>query len=415
MDPEHGQRIVNHVTTKASGVFLWVVLVVRSLLDGLTNGDRLEDLQRRLDDIPDDLEGLFSNMLNSMEPRYYTTASELFQIFHAAKRRPTVICMSYAHKEDTNLALQRTVESIQQSESRYRALTMKRRLNTSCRGLIEVHSTPTAADGPSHCSKDTGAPASVDSLDLRISSCRGSRLADSKVEYLHRTVKDWLCRPDIWAQITSATPGSFNAAACLTEAHLLQLKSLHLNTLNRPEYGLWDLASWCTEYSVEVGKTDPCLEGQLLDELNRVAIALSTANDNHGKSYVQRFWGAPDTSNFHWASTVFGGSQGDGFLDFAVRCQLHPYLERKLGCVKLDPVEASTLLNTSVSSYIFAPGLGDAPSCNHKTPNSRIIKLLLEKGGIPDRVGHNESIFEFLEYSHMGFQVEQEVASVSND
>jgi hypothetical protein len=134
-------------------------------------------------------------MLNSMEPRYYTTASELFQIFHAAKRRLTVICMSYAHKEDTNLALQRTVESIQQSESRYRALTMKRRLNTSCRGLIEVHSTPTAADGPSHCSKDTGAPASVDSLDLRISSCRGSRLADSKVEYLHRTVKDWLCGP----------------------------------------------------------------------------------------------------------------------------------------------------------------------------------------------------------------------------
>ncbi|KAH8775071.1 hypothetical protein BGZ57DRAFT_927962 [Hyaloscypha finlandica] len=124
VDLEHCQRIVNHVTTKASGVFLRVVLVVRSLLDGLTNGDRLEDLQRRLDDIPDDLEGLFSNMLNSMEPRYYTTASELFQIFHAAKRRSTVICMSHAHEEDINLALQRTVEPIQQSESRYRALTM---------------------------------------------------------------------------------------------------------------------------------------------------------------------------------------------------------------------------------------------------------------------------------------------------
>ncbi|KAH8744422.1 hypothetical protein F5882DRAFT_471833 [Hyaloscypha sp. PMI_1271] len=137
-------------------------------------------------------------------------------------------------------------------------------------------------------------------------------------------------------------------------------------------------------------------------------MALSTANDNHGKSYVQRFWEAPDTSNFHWASTVFGGPQGDGFLDFAVRCQLHPYLERKLGCVKLDPVEVSALLNTSVSSSIFAPGLGDAPSCNHDTPNSRIIKLLLEKGGIPDRVVHNESIFESLEYSHMGSQVEQQ-------
>ena len=104
-------------------------------------------------------------------------------------------------------------------------------------------------------------------------------------------MKDWLYRPEIWAQITSATPGSFNSAACLARAHLLQLKSLCLDNLSRPVYGFWDLLIWCTEYCIEVGKTDPVLEDQLLEELNRVGMALSTSNDDNGKSYVQRFWG----------------------------------------------------------------------------------------------------------------------------
>lgn len=44
-EPEYSEQLVMEIAEKASGVFLWVVLVVRSLLIGLTNGDRISDLQ----------------------------------------------------------------------------------------------------------------------------------------------------------------------------------------------------------------------------------------------------------------------------------------------------------------------------------------------------------------------------------
>jgi len=39
---------IEEIVQTADGVFLWVFLVVRSLLEGLTNADRIVDLQRRL-------------------------------------------------------------------------------------------------------------------------------------------------------------------------------------------------------------------------------------------------------------------------------------------------------------------------------------------------------------------------------
>ena len=37
-------NFVGNIVREADGVFLWVFLVIRSLLDGLTNSDRIKDL-----------------------------------------------------------------------------------------------------------------------------------------------------------------------------------------------------------------------------------------------------------------------------------------------------------------------------------------------------------------------------------
>ncbi|KAH8745854.1 hypothetical protein BGZ57DRAFT_213519 [Hyaloscypha finlandica] len=62
-DPNVASDLIENVSTKASGVFLWVILVIQSLLEGLTDGERLSDLQRRLDSLPADLETLFWKIL----------------------------------------------------------------------------------------------------------------------------------------------------------------------------------------------------------------------------------------------------------------------------------------------------------------------------------------------------------------
>lgn len=58
-EPDYAAKLISGITTKASGVFLWVVLVVRSLLSGLASGDRISDLEAGLDSLPSDLESLF--------------------------------------------------------------------------------------------------------------------------------------------------------------------------------------------------------------------------------------------------------------------------------------------------------------------------------------------------------------------
>jgi hypothetical protein len=54
-DAESSSDLIQKVTTKALGVFLWVHLVTHSLLDGLSDGERLSELHHRLDSLPADL------------------------------------------------------------------------------------------------------------------------------------------------------------------------------------------------------------------------------------------------------------------------------------------------------------------------------------------------------------------------
>ncbi|PYH31536.1 uncharacterized protein BO87DRAFT_418040 [Aspergillus neoniger CBS 115656] len=56
------QEIREEVCARASGVFLWVILVVRSLNDAFAKG-KIHAVRQRLDEIPDGLDELFTDML----------------------------------------------------------------------------------------------------------------------------------------------------------------------------------------------------------------------------------------------------------------------------------------------------------------------------------------------------------------
>lgn len=53
-EPKIAERLGSEIVTKAAGVFLWVKLVVRSLLEGLTSYDRGSDLEKRLQELPEE-------------------------------------------------------------------------------------------------------------------------------------------------------------------------------------------------------------------------------------------------------------------------------------------------------------------------------------------------------------------------
>ena len=76
--------LIDEFLRKASGVFLWVSLAVKSLIGGLRSRDTMDSLKARLDVLSDDKSELFMGMIASLEPRYQEEAAKIFRSMFAA-------------------------------------------------------------------------------------------------------------------------------------------------------------------------------------------------------------------------------------------------------------------------------------------------------------------------------------------
>ncbi|KXH42778.1 hypothetical protein CNYM01_03801 [Colletotrichum nymphaeae SA-01] len=74
-DPKMG-RLIDEIKCRAEGVFLWVKITLRGLKWGLLSGERLEDLEARLDALPAGLEELFTSILASITTGIYINKSD---------------------------------------------------------------------------------------------------------------------------------------------------------------------------------------------------------------------------------------------------------------------------------------------------------------------------------------------------
>ncbi|KAF2125011.1 hypothetical protein P153DRAFT_250666, partial [Dothidotthia symphoricarpi CBS 119687] len=162
VDLDFSSQLIENVCVKSSGVFLWVFLVTGSLLTGLSEGERLSDLQKRVESLPVDLENLFWKILGDLDTWYFERASQLFQIVRASKNALTLQDMSFADEDDPEFAIKAPCRVLGRQEAVSRAELMRRRTNACCKGLLEANSSPI------------------------------EDLPDVKVDYLHRTVKDFL-------------------------------------------------------------------------------------------------------------------------------------------------------------------------------------------------------------------------------
>ncbi|KAL8968187.1 MAG: hypothetical protein Q9197_005016 [Variospora fuerteventurae] len=82
-DGDYLRMLVESLIDKSSGVFLWLDLVIRDLIQGFRNEDTLEELQSRIDRTPDTIHALIEP-----EPWEFITRSEL-EYFTSARFRST--------------------------------------------------------------------------------------------------------------------------------------------------------------------------------------------------------------------------------------------------------------------------------------------------------------------------------------
>lgn len=193
-EPDFAEQLARNIVDKADGVFLWVCLVVKSLLTGLNNDDRISDLQGRLDALPPDLEDLYDAIIKTWDTFYFEHAAQYFELKKAHTGVLEARILFLADAENISHAIEMDNRPISQEEYDSQLSTIRPRLNSRCMGLLEVTSI-------------------------------GDALQPHPVEYLHRTVKDYLRRHDVQARLQAATE-LFDPYLQLCAAYLLSIKSM---------------------------------------------------------------------------------------------------------------------------------------------------------------------------------------------
>lgn len=366
LDSRYAGQLIDNIIRKASGTFLWVSIVTDSLLDGLSDGERFEELQARLDLLPTDLEVFYGKILTRLDEKHLPRASELFQIIRASPMQLNLLTLSYADEKDPKFR----IGTVSTAQTNARAELLRRRLNAYCKGLIESKPHP----------------------DLP--------LAYAKVGYLHRTVKDYVERDDIWPKFLAKTNKTFNPYTRLCNAYIIMLNnSYHQPALFHDAFGdrieenfgerFWDLVTYSIEYAT---RADPeCSNGlqpKLLNELNLAASHFANVTGDGGRTFIQDYVALVNLQIKHWTGTRAMCSLNTSFFHLAVECQLTDYIRYALSTAsKPDPTTLSRSLLVAVLQYDwFSPAseFHDRPSIIHTSPNSDLIKLLLSHGADPN-------------------------------
>lgn len=197
-NPEASLDLVSCITDRAQGIFLWVHLAVQSLLQGIKNADNIVDLQRRLDELPRELEPFFERMLNNIDDFYKSrTAKILLVLTHARITLPLVTFYFLDSQDGLHFDPQRFLRNWPYVDEREaeEVETKKRQLIAQFKDLIHISKRSTSA-----------------------------ALFKFSVTFIHRSVIDFISQSHIQERLYQRAGSPFSPVKALFEASIDQFK-----------------------------------------------------------------------------------------------------------------------------------------------------------------------------------------------
>lgn len=288
---------VQEVIERAHGVFLWVFLVVNELLLGLGEQNKLEDLQAKLDTMPHDLESYFKRIFDRIDKAHRTESAKVFLLTTHAVQPLSVACYRNLEKEHrkSGFALEASVApmSLQQLTLVYE--DVRNRVNFLCKDLLEVN------------------------------NVFPDQSIDYNVDFLHRTVRDFLMDKDMHEDLirraTEDNKTDWDAHQALCYVELARAKSLPLqNGIQTRLNVLFSLVDTLMFYAREVEIEQKKPQPKLLKQLDEV---ISTYADID--------------MAYHWTNArdppkglYFDERNYNNFLALTVQSRLSLYVKEKL-------------------------------------------------------------------------------------
>ncbi|KAH8779983.1 hypothetical protein F5883DRAFT_689878, partial [Diaporthe sp. PMI_573] len=293
-----GQWLISEIAAKSNGVFLWVVLVVKLLREGLTDRDAFVDLQRRLESFPSQLEPFFKTMLEAIEPFYHSHMSTALQIANASTESQLSFLIYHFHFQeyrDNDYAINHPIRLMNEGEIEEIRSNISWHLDSRTRGLLEVNP------------------------------------HDGTVTFLHRTVRDFLNTLEMYDFLAAKADCrlKFRPILSILKAHVAMIKTSSVpNQITRKSFGNFDAASSGGEEGhgillglvlqalryageIETHMSDDIRHRDLLDELDRSLLSMLSEEN---LAFVPHSWSNMRQAFFEsscynkGSSTIFAAS-----------------------------------------------------------------------------------------------------------
>lgn len=291
--PTQAHELTEEIKLKAAGVFLWVKLVVRLLVDGLEEGDDIKDLRARLKRLPPDLRDLYQRMISRMQPEHQRQAAELFRLFHTWN-----LCVSDQPLRTATLAFairppleafEDVVAPIDPGNLQWLCSNTEARLRSRCCGLLEVHKKVTIPKA----TKERylyGEYALAQAYSMSVDP-----IVTSTVDYLHRTVAEFILSDDVWNEICSMTADSnFGPTLHLACASLSMMKIDESYLRGDLNVHVTNALTFCRSAT----EVDGPMLAKLMTEIEVIMHQLRLRYRKNDSQDIIR-------SNMHWSETSF--------------------------------------------------------------------------------------------------------------
>lgn len=401
LEEEDLSELISTIVEKGKGVFLWVRLV-HSIIRGFQNVDSMSELRQMLDDIPDDLQELYKNILwRRIKSVYLPRASEIFQILRASQIQ--VIDRESGTRSEPLLTLKGLYFAmLNEGEQQNRLFHCP--VQPLTEGELEAMKTYTYRT-VIQCTADfLSLENEGDPLDTN------KKDGSSLVSYYHQTAKQFLEEPETWDALLQYTDGTdFSAQFCILKSAIIQIKTLDLGRVAHSvseevrSLGCWALLDQAMTCASLTSDMFPQQIVDLLDELDRIMTT------------QLRVW-SNNTIYCHWSSLLpLDSARSDGrnetFLALAISYGLYPYVEAKL---TKDISFGRGLVSEKRGRPLLDYALRPQSELTAQAINPKVVAILLEYGADPNQCFRGESVLSRFIEMYDNLEASSDASAVSD-
>ena len=364
------EELVSLIVEKADGVFLWVRVALHDVLRGLTKHDTFDELLRRVDRLPADIEKLYEDMLQRLgeewelcrqEAALYFKICILMDRFHFPAFQRSLLAYSVLSGRESLQDLSSSPRPDVDLHELLRQLERTdARITACCAGMLEIK-----GDEGNTKYEEVDEPSRQDTSNILQ---RVKLYSRRKVHISHRTVRDFLLEKPAGREILKCSPEVDSAIYySIIDATIMALRERILSKLNGSQLTslLWHIRAG--------RKLEPIVTSTRIYEL------LRSIEDT-----IRIIWAPPckssDEKGPQWEFDLFRENKAYGvdFMGRTLEYELPELFEHGFGRMLRKELHTGKTLNANYKNYLLL--------CASQWPakNFEVLESLLKAGADPN-------------------------------